>query len=479
MGKAARVLICISLVFTPTVFADPPPIAYGIFTSVAKSVYPIDLTTVLRLAASDSPTIAIARARYREALARQDQAELLWLPTLGLGTNYLRHDGNTQNQRGEVFIVSRSNIFAGGAAQLRLDTADAYFLPLVARRVSQAESQLVRATNNTVQYDAVSAFLDLEFASAGEAIVADTLARDNQMLTRGEAAMAAGLSKTAADVNRARTEVNLRKQEALEFRGRVGAAGARLVRILALDTNTELSPADPFLVPVTLVPFDQNLDSMVLTAWVSRPEMAAQQAFVAAAQERLRQARLNPLFPKLQIDYSGGEFGGGRNNFIGQFDGRSDLVASAFWELKNLGFGNRAQVRERSAQLDQMAQQERAVRAQVASEVMEAARIAAARVASLDAAQTAVRESLEMYRKLLESSFGMVGPQAKYDPIEPLLAIQALHQARMQYLTQVIEFNRAQFRLFTALGQPAECALPGTTTPAVAVPVVPKPQPDK
>src|SRR5262245_60537533 len=171
MGKAARVLIFISLAFASSVFGDPPPTAYGISTSTPKSVYPIDLTTVLRLAASDSPTIAIAGARYREALARLDQAELLWLPTLGLGTNYLRHDGNTQNQRAEVFTVSRSNIFAGGAAQLRLDTAEAYFQPLVARRVSQAESQLVRATNNTVQYEAVSAFLDLEFASAGEAIV--------------------------------------------------------------------------------------------------------------------------------------------------------------------------------------------------------------------------------------------------------------------------------------------------------------------
>src|SRR5262245_50558004 len=280
MGKAARVLIFISLAFASSVFADPPPTAYGISTSAPKPVYPIDLTTVLRLAASDSPTIAIARARYREALAKQDQAELLWLPTLGMGTNYFRHDGNTQNQRAEVFTVSRSNILAGGAAQLRLDTAEAYFQPLVARRVSQAESQLVRATNNAIQYDAVSAFLDLEFASAGEVIVADTLARDNQMLSRAASAMAAGLSKTACDVNSTRTEVNLRKEEALEFRGRVGAAAARLVRILALDTNTELSPADPVLVPVTLVPFEQNLDSMVLTAWASRPEMAAQQAFV-------------------------------------------------------------------------------------------------------------------------------------------------------------------------------------------------------
>jgi outer membrane protein TolC len=175
------------------------------------------------------------------------------------------------------------------------------------------------------------------------------------------------------------------------------------------------------------------------------------------------------------LEYSGGSFGGGRNDTVAQFEGRGDLVASAFWELKNFGFGNRAQARERTAQLDQTAWQERAVRAQVAAEVTEAARVAAARMGALNSAQTAIKEALELYRKLLESSFGMAGPQPRYDALEPLLAIQALHQARLQYLQQVIEFNRAQFRLYAALGQPAESGLPGRLDPSVSVPVIPKP----
>lgn len=475
MGKAALLILCSSALFAAPAAADPPTTIYGLTPTAPTTNYPIDLVTVLRLADADSPATAIARARYREALARQDQADLLILPTLGVGPSYLRHDGNTQNQAGEVFVVSRSNLFAGGAAQLRVDLGDAYFQPLIARRVARGQSFLAVATNNAVQYEAVSAYLDLLYANAASAVNADTLARANQMLDRAEAAMAAGLSKTAGDANRARTEVNLRKQDALDYRARAGAASAHLTRVLALDVTTELTPADAMVVPLTLVPTERQLDELVLTAWATRPEMEAQQAFIAAARERLRQARLSPLIPKVQLDYIGGTFGGGRNEFVGKFDGRGDLVASAFWELKNLGFGNRAQARERSAQLDIAANQERAVRAQVASEVMEAARTAAARVTALDAAQTAVRESLELYRKLLESSFGMAGPQPKYDPIEPLLAIQALNQARIQYLTQVIEFNRAQFRLFTALGQPAECALPGMPTPSVNVPVVPKP----
>ena len=59
------------------------------------------------------------------------------------------------------------------------------------------------------------------------------------------------------------------------------------------------------------------------------------------------------------------------------------------------------------------------------------------------------------------SSIAMISP-----------AIQSLNQARQQYLNEVIEFNRAQFRLFTALGQAAECAVPATAEP-LALPVLP------
>jgi hypothetical protein len=66
----------------------------------------------------------------------------------------------------------------------------------------------------------------------------------------------------------------------------------------------------------------------------------------------------------------------------------------------------------------------------------------------------------------------MVAPRAQFDAIEPLLAIQQLNAARLEYLRQVIAFNKAQFQLYTALGSPPEKALPGKTT-IVDVPVSP------
>ena len=43
-------------------------------------------------------------------------------------------------------------------------------------------------------------------------------------------------------------------------------------------------------------------------------------------------------------------------------------------------------------------------------------------------------------------------PQQQYDALEPLLAIQTIAQARTLYLTEVLDYNRWQLRLYTVLG---------------------------
>src|SRR5262249_59373345 len=88
------------------------------------------------------------------------------------------------------------------------------------------------------------------------------------------------------------------------------------------------------------------------------------------------------------------------------------------------------------------------VQARVAAEVTAAARVARARQRTLAAAQDAVRQGLETWRRLREAAFGMATRDRRYDPLEPLLAEQQLNAARNQYLTEVIEFNKAQFRLY-------------------------------
>ncbi len=438
-------------------------------------LFPIDLPTTLRLVRSNSPAIGVSRARVLEALARQDQAEALWLPNLSAGLIYFRLDGQTQNQRGDVFGVSRSNAFAGGGPQLRLELAEAIFQPLIARRLTTAAGHEARAADNSAQLEAALAYLELLQAHAARAINEDTLARAEQMLRYAKSADEAGLAKTRADVNRAQAEVYLRQQERIDAQAKTSVAAARLARLLLLAPEVNLVPADANVVPVVLVPSDFTLEDLIATAVSNRPDLAAERSALEAAIQRDRRARIGPFLPKATVDYQAGTFGGGTNAYLSDFNSRGVGQVQVYWELKSLGFGDAAITRERAAQLTQSHFRVLDVQARAGAEVVEAAKIAAAKYSSLDVAQKAVTEATELYRKLQATSFNMVGPRAQYDALEPLLAISTLNVARMQYLGSVIEFNKAQFRLYTAIGQPPEEALGAMKPQAVEVPVVPPP----
>lgn len=332
----------------------------------------IDLPTVIRMVDASSPVVGIARARVREADARRLRAELQWLPNLSVGAAYLRFDGQTQNQRGEVFGVSRSNLFVSGGPALTVDLADAIYQPLIERRVVSAEQLRTRAVTLGAELDAIEAYLELVQAHALIEINADTTRRAEEMLKAATNARDAKLDRTAGDVNRARTEVLLRKSERPHLMGGAG---------------------------------------------------------VAAAWARFRKSDRGFLLPKLVVADQVGSFGGGRNDDLQDFEARNALGVQLYWELKNLGFGNLADADERRAAYDQarLALAER--QAAALAEIVEAAQTVAARHAALALAEDAVREATELYRISMESTSNVIDAKNLFDALRPLQAIEALNQA--------------------------------------------------
>jgi len=444
-------------------------------------VLPIDLPTALRLADSANPTVAVARERVREAYQRQRQAEVLWLPDLRAGPAYVRHDGQIQNSSGLVFSTSKSNFFVGGGAVLDVGIADALFAPLIARRLTEGQAAQARAVTIDVELEVALTYMDLLRVYGALAINADTLARAEAMLKSAEAANTQGLSRSKADVTRARAEVSLRREERIQLEGDVGVVSARLAQLLLLQPTVDLQPAEPSVVPVAIVQADLAIDEMVAVGLMNRPELAESRALIAAAVASWRQARSSPFIPRAQFSYLAGDFGGGNNDQLSNFHARGDGTAAAVWELRNFGAGDIARARERRAQVNVANYHLAEVQARVGAEVAAAAKVARSRQRALDDAQAAVREALETWRRLSAASFGLANPKENLlDTLAPLVAVQTLSQARTLYLTQVIEFNKAQFRLYAAMGRPPLWALDEATRLAVEVPAVPpKPMPSE
>lgn len=438
-----------------------------------SSTYPIDLPTALRLADADNPTANVARARVQQALAQVDRTRVLWLPTLTFGPSFFYHDGLDQGRSGQVVSLSRGNYTLGIGPSLRLGLADALYAPLVARRGLQAESSRSRAVGNNVQLDVALAYFDLLEAHGLLAVNADILNKAEQLFAAAESGARAGLNRIAADVNRAATEMNLRRQERIVLQGRAAALSARLGQLLGLDTDAELVPYELAVVPVVMVPAGTSVPQMIRTGLGARPEVAAAVAEFQASEALVKHAKAAPLLPRVQFDFVGGGFAAGVNSTFTEPRGFFNMQAGLAWELDALGFGNAATIRGRQVGQTAASFRVREVQVQVAAEIKAAAATAGARFASLDSAQAAVREATEMYRRLQEAFFALADPRQQFDALQPLTAIQALSQARVQYLQQVVEFNRAQFRLYAALGQPAGCGVDAATASPLAVPVLP------
>jgi outer membrane protein TolC len=166
---------------------------------------------------------------------------------------------------------------------------------------------------------------------------------------------------------------------------------------------------------------------------------------------------------------TGGYFGGGINSDLRSFSARSDWDVQLVWELQNLGLGNRARERERQAEYQAALVEAFRVQDRVAAEVAQAhAQVESARQRLADA-DIGLREAADTLQKSLD---GLSQTRRSGEllilvvrPSEAVLAIQGLAQANTDYYTALADYNRAQFRLYRALGQPAQC-LPESISPA-------------
>jgi outer membrane protein TolC len=437
-------------------------------------IRPIDLTSALRLAGARDLDVAIARERVCEAVAELEQARVLWLPSLFIGPNWIRHDGQAQVIEGPVRTISKSSLFlgataaggssvsgpvpAGGPAQVSglttvLRISDAIFEPLAARQVLTSRRAGVRTATNDALLGVAESYLDLQAAAGRLAIAREAAANADALVTLTEAYARTGAG-LEADHQRSLAERERRRGELEAALGELEVASAEVIRRVRIDPRVVVAPLEPPETVFRFVPEGRTVDELVVAGLRGRPELAEAQAFVDATLVRLRQAKLRPLIPSVAFRYSGGGFGGGPNGFFGDFASRSDADVNLYWELQNLGLADRAIVRQRGAQQRIALLEKLQVQDRVAAQVVaaEKARLAADRqLAAAGRAVPAALQSLELNFTNIRRAAGLPGATR---PIEVLQPIQALAQARADYLDAAIGHNRAEFRLLHAIGRP-------------------------
>jgi outer membrane protein TolC len=437
--------------------------------SPQATTFPIDLATALRLGGIDNPTIALAEEAVRASQADQLRAQVLLLPNLNAGFNYNYHDGTLLSARGIVRDVTRQALYTGAGAgavgagtvaipgiQISAQVADAVFDPSAARQRVTGRRFDALATRNAILLDVAARYLDLSAAQSRLLATAQS-EREFADVARETADFAKVGLRRQADADRAFAELQLLRIEAERRREEVAVASNELARLLNLDPSAHLHAPDGLVPLVELVDPHAGLDELIQIALTRRPELGARTADVAVNETLLRKERVRPFVPFLVVGFSAGQFGGGSNlvgTGFGHFGGRTDFDALAVWTFQNLGLGNLATQRRLRADVRAaMAERTRTVNL-IRREVAEAYALVRQLLREVEIARRRLASASDGYR--LDSTRAR---NAEGRPIEVLNSARLLYTARQNLVVATVAYDRAQFQLFVALGQPPTEAL--------------------
>jgi outer membrane protein TolC len=427
---------------------------------------PINLATALRLSDARPLVVAAAQASVWVAEAELTRAKVLWLPTLNIGFDYLRHDGGGPDFNKGIMTAPSVNFFYGGGGLTgSIPVADAIFQPLAARQVLNARHWEIQSAKNDALLRTSDAYFQVHQYRGIYAGALYTVERGRDLVER-----IAQLSKELVpkvEVDRARNMLADLEQQSVSARQEWRVHSADLTQVLRLDPRAVVEPLEHDHAQITLIDPGRPLDDLMAVSLTNRPELASNKALVQAAVAQIRAEKTRPLVPNILLNgfqtpnelLQAGIFGIGPNSSLNQWRGRVDVSLQPLWQLDALGIGNLARIKEARGMESKAIIEFYRTQDMVAADVTRAqARVqsAAARVIQADRAlRTAIITFNGNFEGLMQTSrFGDVLVLVNR-PQEAVFALQLLKVAFDEYFTTVAEYNRGQFELFHALGYPA------------------------
>jgi hypothetical protein len=479
----------------------PPPLEPGDLR------FPINLATALRLSDARPIIVSATGASVWVAEAKLQKAKVLWVPSLNLGFDYIRHDGfgpdlnrgvnypqgeNALGQPspGDLGRPENQNInwfYAGGgftwtplgpnyfyqpnpgppllpSPQFQF-MADMIFEPLRERQMLNSARWDVQTAKNDALFMTAAAYFQVHKWRGIYAVGIDAVQRGRKLVE-----MIASLSRdlvSRVEIDRARNLLADLEQQTVIARQNWRTSSAELTRILRLDPRAVVEPLEHDHVQITLIDPDRSLDDMMPIALTNRPELAAHQALIQAMLVRIRREKMRPFLPSLFINgfqspyelIEVGGYGEGNGGKLNLWSSRDDISPQALFIADGMGFRNAALVKEARGMSSQaiiaLFQMQDSIVAEV-TRTQADLQSAAARVVQ---SEREVRSALINYNGNVEGlketkRFGNVLQQI-FRPQEVVFALQLLMRGYMNYVTTVAEYNTAQFALFHALGYPA------------------------
>ncbi|MBC21072.1 MAG: hypothetical protein CMJ74_12540 [Planctomycetaceae bacterium] len=447
-----------------------PPVDPQPETISVQEPFVIDLATTLRLGGASALDVQIAREKALQAQINWSKSRLLLLPTLWYGINWFHHDGSIQTTPGEIIEASRSSFYTGGGMgfegqpitangtgpgnfAFNLSLAEAHFQPLEKLQLSQAARASERGTQNDILRDLAIAYADI-LQARSELSNYNVGRQSSRKLVEVTTTFSDVGLGSPAEVYRAKTEEAHWIVQVKDAERKVIVSTTKLAEILQLDPEVQLLPAEQQLVPVTMVDETLSVQELIMVGLAERPEMAEYRAMAEARLTKFRQERSRPFLPYLQLAGSVGSFGGGTGSEIRDQTTRDDMVASMIWEFKNLGFGNYLINRRSKSEWRESQIKIERLQNRVIAEIVAAAGDSASYRRQINAAEEGLNAANQSYTLNVERI-----RDAEGIPLELVQAIQARTNSQNRLTQAICNYNRSQYRLLHAIGQPSAIAM--------------------
>jgi outer membrane protein TolC len=437
----------------------------------ADKTLPINLASALRLADARPLVVAAAQASAWVAEAQLQRAQLIWVPTLNLASDYIRHDGYGPDFNRGVNTSARplnqnvNYLYSGAGLTMGFALTDAIYEPLAAKQVLKSKRFDIQAAKNDALLTTARAYFDVHQYRGQYAGAVDVVNRGEKLLDRITHLSEDLVPKVEAD--RAKRMLATAQQNAAMARQQWRVSSANLTQALRLDPRVVVDPAEPDHLQMTLIEPSRPLDDLIPTGLTNRPELASQQAMVGAVAERIRREKGRILMPSIFLNgfqtpnelIEVGAQGIGFDRNLNLWSVRDDFSPQVAWQFEGMGFGNLARIKEQRGEQSRAMVELFKVQDGVAADVTRAqARVQAAAVRIVEA-ERALREAIITYDGNYEGlrqtkRFDNILIQV-YRPQEAVVALNDLLVSYNQYFATVADYNRAQFEMYHALGYPA------------------------
>jgi len=403
---------------------------------------PISLGGLVDRALCNNPQTRVAWANARIQAAQVGIARSAYLPTISAGASATRNrargqvagassSGTTRYSQEDAGLSVSYLLYDFGARDAALEGA---LQTLAAANFTQS------AALQTVLLSTVQSYYQLFGARAA---VDSTKEAERSALESLKAATArydAGTG-TPADKYQAQTAYSQAVLNRIQAEGNAQAAQGALSNVIGLDADRTVNVEAP-RASIPDASFDDRLSELISTARKQRPDLAATEAQVRAAQAGVVAARAAGM-PSISLS---GDLNYSNSSLTSSF--QSSAIGIAVTIPLFTGFKTTYQVRAAEAQAESRAAQRDGAALQVALDVWQA-------YYSLKTSSESVHSSADLVKSAAQSERVALGRyKAGAGTILDLLAAQsALASARLQNIQAVYGWHIAKATLAQALGQ--------------------------